>query len=49
MLLSTQKNDLPNLKNDHRMHVHVSGNHLQQDKVIIPNNNNAINIIAFIN
>ena len=38
------KNNLPNLKNDSRMHVHLSGNHFQQSKVIIPNNNNAINI-----
>ena len=35
---------LPNIKNDGRMHVHLSGNHFQQNKVIIPNNNNAINI-----
>ena len=26
------------------MHVHLSGNHFQQNKVIIPNNNNVINI-----
>ena len=38
------KNDLPNLKNVGRMHVYLSGNHFQQSKVIIPNNNNAINI-----
>ena len=38
------KSNLPNLKNDGRMHVHLSGNHFQQNKVIIPNNNNAINI-----
>ena len=38
------KNNLPNLKDDGRMHVHLSGNHFQQNKVIIPNNNNAINI-----
>ena len=38
------KNDLPNLKDDGRMHVYLSGNHFQQNKVIIPNNNNAINI-----
>ena len=39
------KSTLPNLKNDGRMHVHLSGNHFQQNKVIIPpNNNNAINI-----
>ena len=35
---------LPNIKNYGRMHVHLSGNHFQQNKVIIPNNNNAINI-----
>ena len=38
------KSNLPNLKNDGRMHVHLSGNHLQQNKVIIPNNYNFINI-----
>ena len=38
------KSKLPNLKSDGRMHVHLSGNHFQQNKVIIPNNNNAINI-----
>ena len=38
------KSNLPNLKNDGRMHVYLSGNHFQQNKVIIPNNNNAINI-----
>ena len=38
------KSDLPNLKTDGRMHVHLNGNHFQQNKVIIPNNNNAINI-----
>ena len=36
--------DLPALKNDGRLHVYLSGNHFQQNKVIIPNNNNAINI-----
>ena len=35
--------DLPVLKNDGRMHVYLSGNHFQQNKVIIPNNN-VINI-----
>ena len=35
---------LPNIKNDGRMHVHLRGNNFQQNKVIIPNNNNAINI-----
>ena len=38
------KSNLPNLKNDGRLHVYLSGNHFQQNKVIIPNNNNAINI-----
>ena len=42
--LAKSKNDLPNLKNDGRMHVYLSGNHFQQNKVIIPNNNNVINI-----
>ena len=36
--------DLPVLKNDGRMHVYLSGNHFQQNKVIIPNNDNVINI-----
>ena len=42
--LANSKNDLPNLKNDGSMHVYLSGNHFQQNKVIAPNNNNAINI-----
>ena len=42
--LANSKNNLPNLKNDGRMHVYLSGNHFQQNKVIIPNNNNTINI-----
>ena len=42
--LANSKNKLPNLKNDGRMHVHLSGNHFQQNKVIVPNNNNVINI-----
>ena len=37
------KSILPELKNDGRMHVSLSGNHFQQNKVIIPNNN-VINI-----
>ena len=36
--LANAKNNLPNLKSDGRMHVHLSGNHFQQNKVIIPNN-----------
>ena len=35
---------LPSLRNDGRMHVSLSGNQFQQDKVIIPNNDNAVNI-----
>ena len=38
------KSVLPELKNDGRMHVSLSGNHFQQNKIIIPNNNNVINI-----
>ena len=38
------KSNLPNLKNDGRMHVHLSGNHFQQNKANIPNNGNFINI-----
>ena len=38
------KSVLSELKNDGRMHVSLSGNHFQQNKVIIPNNNNVINI-----
>ena len=38
---------LPYIKNDGRMHVHLSGNHFQQNKVIIPNKSNAINIYCF--
>ena len=36
--------DLPALKDDGRMYFYFSGNHFEQNKVIIPNNNNAINI-----
>ena len=38
------KSVLPEFKNDGRMHVSLSGNHFQQNKVIIPNNDNMINI-----
>ena len=38
------KGILPELKNDGRMNVYFSGNHFQQNKVIIPNNNNVITI-----
>ena len=36
--------DLPVLKNDGRMHVYLNDSHFELNKVIIPNNNNVINI-----
>ena len=36
--------NLPDLKNDGRMHVYLSGNNFQRNIANIPNNNNAINI-----
>ena len=36
--------NLPDLKNDGRMHVYLIGNYFKQDRTRIPNNNNAINI-----
>ena len=42
--VANAKSNLPNLKNDGRMHVHLSGNHFQQNRVSIPNNGNVINI-----
>ena len=36
--------NLPDLKNDGRMHVYLSVNYFKQDRTRIPNNNNAINI-----
>ena len=38
------KSVLPELKNDGRMSVSLGGNRFQQNKVIIPNNDNVINI-----
>ena len=38
------KSNLPNLKNDDRIHVHLSGNHFQKNVVGIANNDNVINI-----
>ena len=35
---------LPDIKNDGRMYVYLRVNHFQQNKVIIPNNDNVINI-----
>ena len=42
--VANAKTNLPNLKNDVRMHVHLSGNHFQQNVVGIPNGYNIINI-----
>ena len=42
--VASVKTTLPNLKNDGRMHVHLSGNHFQRNVVGIPNNGNVINI-----
>ena len=36
--------NLPDLKNDGRMHIYLSVNYFKQDRTHIPNNNNAINI-----
>ena len=36
--------DFPDIKNDVRLYVYLSGNHFQQNKVIILNNDNVINI-----
>ena len=38
------KGKLPDLKNDDRMNVYLSGNHFQQNIASIPNSNNVINI-----
>ena len=42
--VANAKSNLPKLKNDGRMHVHLSLNHFQQNKANIPNNGNVINI-----
>ena len=42
--VANAKSNLPNLKNDGRMHDHLSGNHFQQNVVGIPNDGNVINI-----
>ena len=36
--------NLTDIKNDGRVYVYLSGNHFQQNKIIIPNNDNVINI-----
>ena len=38
------KTKLPELKSDGRMHVSLFGDYFEQNKEIIPNNNNVINI-----
>ena len=42
--VADSKSILPELKNDGRMHVSLSGNYFKQQREIIPNNNNVINI-----
>ena len=37
-------NELPELKTDGRMHVYLNGNYFVRNKVIVPNNDNVINI-----
>ena len=37
-------NDLPDIKVDGRMYVYLSGSYFKQNKVVIPNNINVINI-----
>ena len=38
------KGNLPNLKNDGRMNVYLSGNYFQQNVAGFPNSNNVINV-----
>ena len=42
--IANAKTTLPKFKNNGRMHVHLSGNHFQQNVAGIPNNDNVINI-----
>ena len=42
--VANAKTTLPKFKNDGRMHVHLSGNHFQQNVAGIPNNDDVINI-----
>ena len=42
--VANAKTDLPNFKNDGRMHVHLNGNHFQRNVVRIPNNGDVVNI-----
>ena len=45
--VANAKTTLPNLKNDGRMHIHLSGNHFQRNVVGIPNNGDVINIYIY--
>ena len=42
--VANTKTNLPNFKNDGRMHVHLNGNHFQQIVAVIPYNDDVINI-----
>ena len=42
--VANAKTTLPKFKNDSRMHVHLRGNHFQQNVAGIPNNDDVINI-----
>ena len=42
--VADRKTDLPNFKNDGRMHVQLNGNDFQQNVAGIPNNGDVINI-----
>ena len=42
--VANTKTNLPNFKNDGRMHVHLNGNHFQQIVAVIPFNDDVINI-----
>ena len=48
-VVANTKTNLPNFKNDGRMHVHLNGNHFQHIAAGIPNNNNVINIYCVYN
>ena len=43
---SDSKGNFPDLKTDGRMYVYLSGDYFQQNGVVIPNNNNVINIYS---
>ena len=41
--IENTKKEMPILKNDERMYVYLSGNHFQQNNVLISNNDHVIN------